>query len=73
MIKIHERLGRIEAKIDDINSIRTKADEAQRTAERAEQRSDENAAAIQRLAATIKWAVGIAVTVAIFILGKLFA
>lgn len=72
MIKIHERLGRIEAKIDDINSIRSTADEAYRIAERAEQRSTDNSNDIERLGATIKWGVGITVTISLFVLGKIF-
>lgn len=39
---IYQRLGGIEAKIDDVKSIRITADNAQATAYRAEQKSDNN-------------------------------
>jgi len=44
---IYQRLGGIEAKIDDVKSIRTTADNAQAVANRAEQKSDTNAKDIE--------------------------
>lgn len=44
---IYQRLGGIEAKIDDVKSIRIVADNAQATANRAEQKSDTNAKNIE--------------------------
>ena len=44
---IYQRLGGIEAKIDDVKSIRITADNAQAIANRAEQKSDTNAKDIE--------------------------
>ena len=72
---IYQRLGGIEAKIDDVKSIRITADNAQATAQRAEQKSEANEKAISNLSATLKWGLGIGasaiVSLAIFILGQI--
>lgn len=70
---IYQRLGGIEAKIDDVKSIRITADNAQATAYRAEQKSDNNAKDIEDIRKDIadsrkesathkRWIIGTAVT-----------
>lgn len=81
---IYQRLGGIEAKIDDIKSIRTTADNAQAVANRAEQKADTNAKDIEEIreemaearkeAATNKrWLVGTIITTASAIIGFIIA
>lgn len=69
---IYERMGRMEAKLDDVRAIRETADEAKDIAQRAEQKTDNNTAAIAQLGSTIKWAIGSSVPLFIFILGYIF-
>jgi len=60
---IYERLGGIEAKLDDVRQIRNTANEANRKADLALNKSQENNKNIESLANTIKWGFGIVVTV----------
>lgn len=69
---IYERMGRMEAKLDDVRAIREKSDEALDTARRAEQKSDTNAQDIAKLSGTIKWSIGTCVPLLLFVLGKIF-
>lgn len=77
---IYERMGRMEAKLDDVRQIRVTADNAQRLAERAIQRTETTERDIERLveldsdrqsqAQTHKrWLVGLAVSSALSALG----
>ena len=74
---IYERLGGIQAKLDDVRAIRETAHEADKKADKALQQSDENARDIAGLSATLKWAIGIIasilVPVTLFVLGKIFS
>lgn len=73
---IYERLGGIQAKLDDVVTIRNTANEADKKANEALQKSDENARNLAGLTSTMKWAIGLlasaVVPMAIFILGQLF-
>ncbi len=73
---IYERLGGIQAKLDDVRAIREVSHEADKKASEALQKSDENSRAIAGLSATLKWAIGIIATVLVpltlFVLGKVF-
>lgn len=72
---VYQRLGGIEAKLDDIKSIRQTAEIANATAVRAEQKSDTNARAISSINANLKWGFGLIagaiVPITIFILGQI--
>lgn len=69
---IYERLGGIQAKLDDVRAIRDTADAAQLGAKEALLKAESNARAIEKLEATNKWAIGIMIPVALFILGYIF-
>lgn len=73
---LYERMGRLEAKIDDMRSIRETADNAFRLAEKAMLKSEDNEDDIKRLASTIKWTTGTILTALIplilFVLQKIF-
>lgn len=73
---IYERLGGIQAKLDDVVTIRNTANEADKKADKALQKSDENSRTIAALSATLKWAIGIIATILVpltlFVLGKIF-
>lgn len=72
---VYQRLGGIEAKIDDIKSIRLTAENAAVVANRAEQKSDVNTRNIDNINANLKWGFGIVITIlvpiVIFILGQM--
>ncbi len=71
---IYERMGRMEAKLDDVRAIRATSDEALATARKAEQATYNNRKDIEGLTATIKWGFGLVagaiVPIVIFILGQ---
>ena len=71
---VYERMGRMEAKLDDVRAIREKTDEALSTARKAEQATYNNSKDIEGLTATIKWGFGLIasaiVPIVIFILGQ---
>ena len=73
---IYERLGGIQAKLDDVRAIREVSHAADKKASEALQKSDENARNIANISATMKWAIGITASVvvplAIFVLGQIF-
>lgn len=56
---VYERLGGIEAKLDDVRFIRDTANEAHRQAASAKHTALENEKDIERLTATIKWAISL--------------
>jgi len=77
---IYQRLGGIEAKIDDVKSIRLVADNAQATANRAEQKADTNAKDIgdvreemaeakKEANANKRWLIGTIITTALALAG----
>lgn len=77
---IYQRLGGIEAKIDDVKSIRLVADNAQATANRAEQKADTNAKDIDDVReemaeakkeanANKRWLIGTIITTALALAG----
>jgi len=77
---IYQRLGGIEAKIDDVKSIRIIADNAQTTANRAEQKSDNNAKVIEDIREEMaeakkeangnkRWLIGTIITTALTLAG----
>ena len=71
---VYQRLGGIEAKIDDIKAIRTTAENAVTIANRAEQLAKTNDRSITNINANLKWGFGLiaaaVVPIAIFILGQ---
>lgn len=73
---LYERMGRLEAKIDDIRSIRETADSAFRLAEKAIHMGEDNKNDIDKLSSTIKWAIGtiatILIPIVLFVLDKIF-
>jgi hypothetical protein len=73
---LYERMGRLEAKIDDVRQIRETADNALRIAEKAHQMSQSNKDDINKLSSTIKWTTGTILTVLVpivlFVLEKIF-
>ena len=73
---LYERMGRLEAKIDDVRSIRETADNAFRLAEKAMIKAEDNESDINKLASTLKWTTGTILTALIplvlFVLGKIF-
>lgn len=73
MLDIYERLGGIDAKLDNVNAIKKTADIALTTANRAEQKADDALEDIASLSGTLKWGLGICasaiVTIAVFVLG----
>lgn len=74
MLDIYERLGGIEAKLDNVNSIKKTADRAFEIANRAEQKANDAQEDLQSLTATMKWGIGICasglITLGIFVLGN---
>lgn len=74
---IYERMGSMEAKIDDIRQIRDTSDMAQRTAEKALQAAETNEKAIERNAASMRWSIGtilvVLVPVVMFVISRVFA
>lgn len=62
---IYQRLGGIEAKLDDVRQIRDTANEAEKKAELAQKQSEENSRNIDKLSSTLKWAFGIIVTIVV--------
>jgi len=56
---IYQRMGRMEAKIDDIRAIRETANEADKKASEALRMSNENSKSIAGLGSTLKWAFGL--------------
>lgn len=67
--EIREWLVRIDTKVDHLNEVKRTADEAKSTAEEADRKAihamalaSENARDITQLTTTIKWAIGIAVS-----------
>lgn len=73
---LYERMGRLEAKIDDVRSIREAADNAFRLAEKAIVKAENNESDINKLSATLKWTTGTIlaalIPLALFVLGKIF-
>ena len=73
---LYERMGRLEAKIDDVRSIRETADNAFRLAEKAIHMGEDNKNDIDKLSSTIKWAIGtiatILIPIVLFVLDKNF-
>lgn len=80
LLDVYQRLGGIEAKIDDVKSIRVTADDAKSTAQRAEQKSDANEKVIQEIRTDIadsrkesannkRWLIGTIITTAVSIVG----
>lgn len=73
---LYERMGRLEAKIDDVRSIREAADSAFRLAEKAMVKAEDNESDINKLSSTLKWTTGTILTALIplllFVLGKIF-
>ena len=80
LLDVYQRLGGIEAKIDDIKSIRSTADNAQATANRAEQKSDTNSKDIEEIRtemaetkkeanANKRWLIGLIVTTVLTLAG----
>jgi Haemolysin XhlA len=73
---LYERMGRLEAKIDDVRSIRETADSAYRLAEKAMVKAEDNENDINKLSSTLKWTTGTILTVLVplvlFVLGKIF-
>lgn len=76
MLNIYERLGGIDAKLDNVNAIKKTADNAYEIANRAEQKADDAQDDIKQLTSTMKWGIGICVssivTLGIFVLGLAF-
>lgn len=74
---IYERMGSMEAKIDDIRQIRDTSDKAHRIAEKALQASATNEKSIERNAASMRWSVGAIITVLVpvimFVISRVFA
>lgn len=84
LLDVYQRLGGIEAKIDDIKSIRQTADTAQATANRAEQKADTNAKDIEDIReemaearkeadANKRWRIGLTITIVSAIVGTFIA
>lgn len=80
LLDVYQRLGGIEAKIDDIKSIRSTADNAQATANRAEQKSDTNSKNIEEIRTEMaetkkeanvnrRWLIGMIVTTVLTLAG----
>lgn len=73
MLDIYERLGGIDAKLDNVNEIKRTAEEAYKVSHRAEQKADDAIEDLKSFTATTKWAIGICasgiVSLAIFVLG----
>lgn len=65
VVEIFERLGSIEAKIDNINSIRDVAYDADKKAEQAVSQASNNMSHITRLENNFKWAVGLIVSIVV--------
>lgn len=81
---IYQKLGGIEAKLDDIKSIRSTADNAQAVANRAEQKSDTNARDIEDIreemaearkenSANRRWLIGTIITTVSAVIGCIIA
>lgn len=84
LLDVYQRLGGIEAKIDDMKSIRTTADQAQATANRAEQKADTNAKDIEDIreemaeaqkenSANRRWLIGTIITTVSAVIGFIIA
>ena len=58
---IYQRLGGIEAKLDDVRFIRDTANDAQKKAEMAQQTAEDNDKNLDNLTSTMKWAFGLIV------------
>lgn len=80
LLDVYQRLGKIEAKVDDVKSIRITADDAKSTAQRAEQKSDANSLGIREIRTELadsrkesannkRWLIGTIITTAISIGG----
>lgn len=73
---LYERMGRLEAKIDDVLSIRETANRAYHLAEKAMVKAEDNENDINKLSSTLKWTTGTILTVLVplvlFVLGKIF-
>ncbi|WP_427110851.1 hypothetical protein [Lysinibacillus xylanilyticus] len=80
LLDVYQRLGGIEAKIDDVKSIRVTADDAKSTAQRAEQKSDANGVDIKEIRSEIadsrkesannkRWLIGTIITTALTVVG----
>lgn len=80
LLDVYQRLGGIEAKIDDVKSIRVTADDAKSTAQRAEQKSDANGVDIQEIRTEIadsrkesannkRWLIGTIITTILSVIG----
>lgn len=80
LLDVYQRLGGIEAKIDDMKSIRITVDNAQATAQRAEHKSDTNARDIEDIRevmsgskkeATVnkRWLIGTIITTVLAVAG----
>lgn len=63
MRDLYERLGGIEAKLDDVRAIRITANEADKKADIALRTTEENARDHYRLVGTLKWAFGLMASV----------
>lgn len=63
MRDLYERLGGIEAKLDDVRAIRSTANEADKKADMASQIAKNNSKDIQRLISTLKWAFGLVASI----------
>lgn len=84
LLDVYQRLGGIEAKIDDVKSIRVIADNAQATASRAEHKSDTNAKDIEDIRDEItetrkeandnkRWLIGTAITTLLTVVGLIIS
>lgn len=73
MLDIYERLGGIDAKLDNVNAIKITADDALKIANRAELKADDAQEDIVKLTSTLKWGLGICasaiIAITVFVLG----
>ncbi|WP_299516448.1 hemolysin XhlA family protein [uncultured Rummeliibacillus sp.] len=73
MLDIYERLGGIDAKLDNVNAIKQTADDALKIANRADLKADDAQEDISKLTSTLKWGLGICasaiITIIVFVLG----
>lgn len=73
MLDIYERLGGIDAKLDNVNAIKQTADDAFKIANRADQKAEDAQEDIKSLTNTLKWGLGIGasaiITIGVFVLG----
>lgn len=84
LLDVYQRLGGIEAKIDDIKSIRITAENAKIIAQRAEHKADNNMQGIEKIRekmfetrkeaiANRRWLIGTVLTTALSLAGLLIS